>query len=156
MFGFGVKGKAKNLLSVIFRFSSILLQQNDVFPNRDGNQDDVECVLTGLSCFLASGFANDNDLAFELVPTYQKQIMPKVNKQEFDRRTQLVQTYYSEFRDKAIEIQEGQTDWLMPLVEEFGHMIARYLHLNDTYDCHSTLSACVLELTNNINPKLHI
>ena len=71
MFGFGVKGKAKNLLSTISRFSSLLLQQKDAYPNGDGNQDDVECVLTALSCFLVSGFANDNDLAFELVPTYQ-------------------------------------------------------------------------------------
>ena len=82
--------------------------------------------------------------------------MPKVNKQEYDRRTQLLQNYFSAFREKAIEIQEGQKDWFMPLVEEFAHMMASYLKVEDTEDCHCLLSACVLELINNINPKLHV
>ena len=156
MFGIGAKAKAKKLLSVIGRFSSILTQQQDVFPNGDGNQEDIECVLTGLSCFLATGFANDNDLAYELVPAYQKKIMPTVNKQEYDRRSQQVQSYYTSFREKAITIQESRKDWLMSLVEEFANMIAGYLSINNTYDCHTTLCACVIELIDNINPKLHL
>lgn len=153
MLGFGIKGKAKNLYSVISRFSGILSGQKEVFPS-GGNVKDIECLLTGISCFLVTGFANDNNLAYELVPTYQKAIMPTVNKNEFDSRTKQVQEYYEKYRNRAIDIQEGQDDWFWPLMQEFGRMMADDLNANKTKASFDTLSACIVELISKINPNL--
>ena len=155
MFGIGVKDKAKKLYSTITRFSNILSEQTKVFPN-GGNTKDIQCLLTGISCFLVSGFANDDNLAFELVPTYQRAIMPTVSKDEYDRRTKQVQNYYTKYRDRAIEMQEGNKDWFWPLILEFGRMMADDLNAKKTEESYNVLGACVTELISNINPKLGI
>lgn len=106
MNGIGTKGKAKNLMKTITRFSEIMVKQKNVFPN-GGNALDVEFVLVPMSAFLVSGFANDNDVAFQMLPTYQKKIMPYVNKEEYDEKTARFQELFTEYREKAIEVQEN-------------------------------------------------
>ena len=155
MFGFGAKSKAKKLMDVITEFSGILAGRKEVFPY-GGNVKDIECVLVGMSCFLVVGFAGDNNLAYELVPTYQKRIMPTVNKLEYDTKTQLVQKYFSEYRENAISIQESQKDWFTPMVDKFAELSAMYFNVDFTEDCHSTLCACILQLISAINPKLNV
>ena len=155
MFGFGVKGKANNLLKEILRFSKILSEQKQVFPHGT-NIENVECVLVGMACFLVVGFAQDERLAYELVPTYQRKIMPLVSKAEYDFRTNLLQEYYSAYRDDAIHIQETQTAWLWPMIKSFSERTARYFEIEPTNDACTTIGACIVELINTINPKLNL
>ena len=155
MFGFGTKNKAKKLMDVITEFSRLLAGRKEVFPY-GGNEKDIECVLVGMACFLVVGFAGDNNLAYELVPTYQKKIMPTVNKLEYDTKTQLVQKYFSEYRENAILIQESQKDWFTPMVDKFAELSAMYFNVEFTEGCHTMLCACVLELISVINPKMNV
>ena len=155
MFGFGTKGKAKSLMKTITRFSNILASQSSVFPD-GGNVCEIECVLVGLSAFLVAGFSNDSNLALELIPTYQRKIMPTVNKAEYDRKTLLVQKYYSEYRETAIYYQENVKDWFIPLRDKLAEITAKNLNVEFNKDCFTTLAACILELINNINPQLGI
>lgn len=141
-------------MNVITEFSEILAGRNEVFPS-GGSVSEIECVLVGMACFLVVGFAGDNNLAFELVPTYQKKIMPTVNKQEYDNKTQLVQKYFSEYRENAITIQESGKDWFTPMVDKFAELTARNFNVEFTTDCHAMLCACVLQLISIINPKLN-
>ena len=115
MNGIGTKGKAKNLMKTITRFSEIMVKQKNVFPN-GGNALDVEFVLVPMSAFLVSGFANDNDVAFQMLPTYQKKIMPYVNKEEYDEKTARFQELFTEYREKAIEVQENNEDWFWKFI----------------------------------------
>lgn len=142
-------------MDVITEFSRLLAGRKEVFPY-GGNEKDIECVLVGMACFLVVGFAGDNNLAYELVPTYQKKIMPTVNKLEYDTKTQLVQKYFSEYRENAILIQESQKDWFTPMVDKFAELSAMYFNVEFTEGCHTMLCACVLELISVINPKMNV
>ena len=82
--------------------------------------------------------------------------MQTVTKQEYDNKTNLVQKYYSEYRDAAIIIQESQEEWLYPLLKKFGEMTLSNLNIERTDEAVSTVGACFLELINHINPKLHL
>ena len=147
MFGFDVKRKANKVMNLITDFSNRIINNRKVYPFGGGNQEDVECILTGLSCFLASGFANNDNLAYELVPAYQKKIMPSVTELQYNLRTELLQRYYLEFRETAIRYQENGGDWFYPLMEEFSHMIAEYLDIqNASDDCYGVFGACIVTL----------
>ena len=107
MNGIGTKGKAKNLMKTITRFSEIMVKQKNVFPN-GGNALDVEFVLVPMSAFLVSGFANDNDVAFQMLPTYQKKIMPYVNKEEYDKS--FCREKHARADDKTVYVRQGRFD----------------------------------------------
>lgn len=145
MFGFGIKEKAKSLMKTITRFSNVLANQSNIFPD-GGNVCEIECVLVGLSAFLAAGFSNNSNLALELIPTYQHKIMPTVNKAEYDRKSMLVQEYYSEYRETAIYYQENVEDWFVPLRDKLAELTAKNLNVEPNIDCLMTLVACILEL----------
>lgn len=155
MFGFGTKGKAKSLMKTISKFSNILSYRKEVFPS-GGDESKIECVLVGLSTFLTAGFSDDKNLVFELPPAYQRKIMSSVDEIEYNRRSQLIQDYYLEFRETAIYYQENVEDWIVPLCKKFAEMTAIKLNVDINDDSISTLTACILELINNINPKLKI
>lgn len=155
MNGIGTKGKAKKLMKTITRFSEIMVKQKNVFPN-GGNALDVEFVLVPMSAFLVSGFANDNDVAFQMLPTYQKKIMPYVNKEEYDEKTARFQELFTEYREKAIEVQENNEDWFWKFIYEFADLTAKNMGSENTDDAKKTIGACIVELINTINPKLNI
>lgn len=152
-FGTGTKGKAKKIVAFVRFYSERTASSKEAFLNKNGSIPTIECVLMGLSCFLAAGFANDNDLAFELIPSYQREIMTGVSKAEYDRRSRLIQTYYSEIRGLAIQIQKQKKDWYDSWLLETSKMIAEMY--NASTDSHSiaVVGASITSLLEIIAPR---
>ena len=124
-----------------------------MFPAKHGDTAIVECVLLGISCFLSTGFANDSELAFEIIPAYQKQIMKNVSKQEYDTRTQSIQSHYSDFRDLAIHIQEDENGSFEELLKRFSTLAAQKYNASQEMDSLYIIGASILEILHLIDPK---
>ncbi len=91
-----------------------------------------------------------------MLPTYQKKIMPYVNKEEYDEKTARFQELFTEYREKAIEVQENNEDWFWKFIYEFADLTAKNMGSENTDDAKKTIGACIEELINTINPKLNI
>ena len=146
---------AIKLIDTIIHTSNTLTSPQGLFPYGCVNKN-LECSLVAMSCFLVSGLASDDNLAYELIPVYQKKIMPTVDKTEYDRRTQAIQRYFSEYRENAIKIQESQQNYFMPMVEKFAELTATNIGVSASPEQLSTLCNYILELIRTINPKLGI
>lgn len=153
MYGAGTAGKAKKIVASVRQFSSITASRKEVFPNGNGNIPNIECVLIGISCFIAAGFANDNDLAYEIIPTYQKEIMKDVSKAEYDRRSQLIQNCYSEFRDLSIRVQEREKDWFNSWLLETSKLAAEKYNAATDMNSITTIGASIKTLLETIDPR---
>lgn len=91
----------------------------------------IAAIYTGLVAFLVAGYRNDNELCLELTPTYQRRIMGRVNKEEYERYTNLLNDSYVLARNKGIELQYMSKDWRNKVNDAFIELMLKQLGIPD-------------------------
>jgi len=110
----------------------------------------TECLLLGMQSFLISGFQQDYDLALELVPSYQKKIMPFVTREEYSVLTKFLTDTYPEYRDIAIKVQFSSEQWQRTMLEEFAKQTITYMGTANTYETVETIVSFIALLYKNM------
>ncbi|UOO37441.1 hypothetical protein IZU99_09340 [Oscillospiraceae bacterium CM] len=152
MFG---KGKVKKRANEIV--DNVLNDTNDLIETLKAkgysisiSKHETECLLLGMQSFLISGFKQDYDLALELVPAYQKKIMPFLNREEYSALTKYLNDKYLEYREIAIKIQFCSEQWQRIMFEEFAKQTITYMGTANTYETVETVVSFITLLYNNM------
>jgi hypothetical protein len=114
------------------------------------SKHETECLLLGMQSFLISGFKQDNDLALELLPAYQKKIMPFVNREEYNALTKYLTETYPVYRELAIKVQFSSEQWQSTLLEEFAKQTITYMGTVNSYETIETVISFIALLYKNM------
>lgn len=156
MFGKGKnKKRANEILDIILNDTNDLLNtlKSKGYSIAFG-QHKMECLLLGMQSFLISGFKQDYDLALELIPAYQKKIMPFVSKNEYNMLTQYLNDKYCEYREIAIKIQFSSEQWQRTMLEEFSKQTVTNMGIENTYETVETVKSYITLLYKNL--EVHV
>lgn len=96
------------------------------------NDIEIASYLAGMTAFFVAGYRKDFDLCQDITPSFQKAIMQRVTKDEYNFYSTTLNDAYIKFREVAITHQNQSPEWENEMMEEFGEMLLVLLHANAT------------------------
>ena len=160
MFKFLAKRKAEEIFSSILSCVSDLSKQTAIPTSKLSNVDEITRIFVGATCFFITGITGKNDVAFELIPAYQRSIRQTVNETEYNRKSESLQKYYSDFRNAAVEVQDISTEFqnnvVFSMIERFTSMTLEYLDIEINNSTSSVFGDIYIKLVKQIQPNIKL
>ena len=160
MLKFLAKRKAEEIFASISHCVNDLSEQTAIPSSKLSDIDEITRILVGATCFFITGLTGKNDVAFELIPAYQRSIRQTVNEAEYNRRSESLQKYYSDFRDAAIEVQdisaEFQNNIVFSVIERFTSMTLEYLDIEINNSTLSVFGDIYVKLVKQVRPNIKL